>query len=458
MPLQSPVLDDRTFQQLVDEAKARIPRFTPEWTNFNTSDPGFTLVQLHAWLTETILYRLNKLPDLNYSKFLDLLNVRPRPAVAAQAQLSFKLKKLNGVNDPLVVLIPKSTQVGVDDPDLEEELLFETDRTLTALNGVLAAIITPANTVTTSRELVTEYDAKTTETKLKGAFYPFGKSPTGDEVCLLGIVLRPNRQKGKDYSLDRFPEGELDLTALIPQVFEEDADDVLITGPSGIHCLFPWQVQAQSQGIVWEAYNGIGHATDFEDDDAWIALNVFDETAALARSGHVYLNVPGARPAVAFSALSRAFWESIDLKKSPSSRNELITDITNQELIPADLDEDAWKAMGLTGADLSALLTLIGDPDTTLAAITAKLATLTIDPSKVDQEVWTDLDYSAQPVPHKVTWFRVRLAAKPENAPEVSHFLLNTVAASFRTPASKRSSAIATVAPTSGTSSAARPF
>jgi hypothetical protein len=430
MPLRPPVLDDRTFQQLVDEAKARIPRFTPEWTNFNASDPGFTLIQLHAWLTETILYRLNKLPDLNFIKFLELLNVRPRPAAAAQAQLSFKLKKLSGVNDPLVVLIPKNTQVGVDDPDLKEELLFETDRTLTALNGTLAAIIAPANTVTTSRELFTEYDAKTAETKLKGTFYPFGKDPKGGEACLLGIVLRPHRQKGKDYSLDCFPEGELDLTALIPQVFEKDATGDLITGPSGLNCLFPWQAQAQSQGIAWEVYNGVDHTTDFEGDGAWTPLSAFDETAALARSGHIYLKVPGGCPAVPFGALGRAFWESIELKKSPSTRSELISDLTNQEFAPSDLDENTWKAMGLKETDLSGLLTLIGDPDTTLSVITGKLATLTLNPGQVDGEIWTDLGYDVQPVPYGVTWFRARLTGKPEKPPVVRHFLLNTVVAS----------------------------
>src|SRR5690606_28821542 len=133
----------RTFDQLVEEALARIPRYTPEWTNFNDADPGIALVQLHAWLTETILYRLNRLPELTYVKFLELLNVRPHPAVAATSALSFTLKPLNRATDPLVVLVPKGTQVGVDDPDLEEDLVFETDRTLRALNAALAAVLVP---------------------------------------------------------------------------------------------------------------------------------------------------------------------------------------------------------------------------------------------------------------------------------------------------------------------------
>jgi hypothetical protein len=52
MPIQSPNLDDRRYQQLVDEALARIPVHTPEWTNFNPSDPGVTLIQVFAFLTE----------------------------------------------------------------------------------------------------------------------------------------------------------------------------------------------------------------------------------------------------------------------------------------------------------------------------------------------------------------------------------------------------------------------
>ena len=66
MPLQAPNLDDRRFADLVAEAKSRIPRYAPEWTDHNTSDPGITLIQLFAWLGEMIMYRLNKVPDASY--------------------------------------------------------------------------------------------------------------------------------------------------------------------------------------------------------------------------------------------------------------------------------------------------------------------------------------------------------------------------------------------------------
>ena len=68
--IPSPNLDDRTFQELVEEAKRLIPQYCPEWTNFNPSDPGITLIELYAWMTELMLYRLNKVPVKNYLAFL----------------------------------------------------------------------------------------------------------------------------------------------------------------------------------------------------------------------------------------------------------------------------------------------------------------------------------------------------------------------------------------------------
>jgi hypothetical protein len=84
MDLPSPIIDDRRYQQLVDEMLARVPVHTPEWTNFNHSDPGVTLVQLFAFLAETVLYRANLVPERNRAKFLELLGVPLAPAAPAQ--------------------------------------------------------------------------------------------------------------------------------------------------------------------------------------------------------------------------------------------------------------------------------------------------------------------------------------------------------------------------------------
>ncbi len=74
MPLQLPNLDDRRYNDLVTEALARIPTFSPEWTNYNPSDPGITLVELFAYFTDLLLYRVNRVSDNNIRKFLKLLN------------------------------------------------------------------------------------------------------------------------------------------------------------------------------------------------------------------------------------------------------------------------------------------------------------------------------------------------------------------------------------------------
>lgn len=89
MSFPIPNLDDRRFQDLVDEAKRMIPNFLPEWTNHNVSDPGVALIELFAWMTELTLYRLNRVPDRLYTSFLDLVGISPYPAEAATVPVSF---------------------------------------------------------------------------------------------------------------------------------------------------------------------------------------------------------------------------------------------------------------------------------------------------------------------------------------------------------------------------------
>src|ERR1043165_5179600 len=79
-----PKLDDRSFNDIVEEAISMIPRYSPEWTNHNPSDPGITLIELAAWMTDLLLFRLNQVPEKNYVAFLNLLGIKLRPPRAAQ--------------------------------------------------------------------------------------------------------------------------------------------------------------------------------------------------------------------------------------------------------------------------------------------------------------------------------------------------------------------------------------
>src|SRR5262245_18843854 len=74
MPLPLPDLDNRSYRDLVEEARALIPIDAPFWTNHNPSDAGIALTELFAWLTEMLIYRSNRVPDAHYETFLKLLN------------------------------------------------------------------------------------------------------------------------------------------------------------------------------------------------------------------------------------------------------------------------------------------------------------------------------------------------------------------------------------------------
>lgn len=132
MPLTVPSIDDRRYGELVADALARIPVHTPEWTNFNRSDPGVTLVEVFAFLTESLLYRANQIPERNRRKFLQLLGVPLRPATSARGLVTFSNGKgplqTITLNDGLEVLagrIPFRTEAGLDVLPVEARVFYK---------------------------------------------------------------------------------------------------------------------------------------------------------------------------------------------------------------------------------------------------------------------------------------------------------------------------------------------
>jgi len=123
MPLVTPKLDDRHFQDIVDEAKKRIPYYIEEWTDHNVSDPGVTLIELFAWMTDTILYRVNQVPDLHYVKFMEMLGIQLQEPVPAKAMITFWLSA------PLetAVSIGAGTEVASTQTETQPSIVFTTD-------------------------------------------------------------------------------------------------------------------------------------------------------------------------------------------------------------------------------------------------------------------------------------------------------------------------------------------
>jgi predicted phage baseplate assembly protein len=136
MTLPEPVLDDLRFQRdIVDEARRRIITYCPEWTDYNVSDPGITLIELFAWMTEMITYRLNLVPEKSRIRFMELLGVQLQPATSAHTELTFRLSTPFPITpeDQNVALIPAGTEVATRRTDEEAEVIFTTDRTLTVV-------------------------------------------------------------------------------------------------------------------------------------------------------------------------------------------------------------------------------------------------------------------------------------------------------------------------------------
>ncbi|HEX2081520.1 MAG TPA: baseplate J/gp47 family protein [Longimicrobium sp.] len=143
MPLAPPVIDDRRFGQLVEETLARARVHTPEWTNFGQGDPGVTLVQLFSFLTESLLYRANLIPERNRTRFLELLRVPLAPATAAAGLVAIRNERGAAVAQTLPAdlevragAVPFRTQLGLDVLPVEAHAFFK--RRVTASADLLA--------------------------------------------------------------------------------------------------------------------------------------------------------------------------------------------------------------------------------------------------------------------------------------------------------------------------------
>ncbi len=105
--LESPRLDTRDFESLLSDARAWIEDNAPDWTDLSESDPGMVLVELFAYLTDMMIYRLNTLPQTAYVEFLRLIGVKLHPPSAAVVSLRFSRLAEGGSTIP----IPRGTRV-----------------------------------------------------------------------------------------------------------------------------------------------------------------------------------------------------------------------------------------------------------------------------------------------------------------------------------------------------------
>lgn len=108
--LEAPKIDGRTYRELLAEVTARIPVHNPEWVNHNDSDPGMTLLQLWAFMSENLLYQAGLIPDRVRLKFLELLDIDLPPATAARGIVAFE--HLKGRLEPITIAADSEVLAG----------------------------------------------------------------------------------------------------------------------------------------------------------------------------------------------------------------------------------------------------------------------------------------------------------------------------------------------------------
>lgn len=256
MSLPAPNLDDRKFQEIVDDAKRQIGLRCPEWTDHNVSDPGVTLIELFAWMTEMTLFRLNQVPERNYLKFLDMLGVSLEPPQPARTDLRFRLSRpiedADGEEAYEVTLNPRSTVAGTVRTETDEAIEFATDAELRMVRPRMRYVI-----MAPRRDLSEGEDELTGGVKEfqtgSGPFPIFNAVPRTGDALYIGF---DNDVSGNLIQLDV---------------------ECVTAAATGLNEDYPAQ--------VWEWWNGAANR--------WERLEVpYDDTHGWNRPGYIELAMP----------------------------------------------------------------------------------------------------------------------------------------------------------------------
>lgn len=275
MPLPNPSLDDKSFNEIFEEAKKRIALYTSVWTDYNPSDPGITLLELFSWLAETQLYSLNRVTQKNQLKYLKLLGIKPRGPIPTKIAVTFTTGK-DGF------LVPKGTRLK---PKLEngsnfetdEDINFETDEDVNVTSAKINKILVYSQY---------EYEDVTSVEQSGGTFYAFGENPKPGNSFYVGIKI--DKDHNDKLLIPKYP------VKLLVHLSEEDID----LFPIGVHFEEKQSIQVSSK-LIWEC------STD-DKEIGWLRLESQDETAALTKSGMIRLTIPEKIASVVIDKFSQA--------------------------------------------------------------------------------------------------------------------------------------------------------
>ena len=250
MALVLPNLDDKPFQQIVDEARQLIPSNAPEWTDHNVHDPGITFTELFAWLAEIEHYRLNRTSAASYERFFSLMGVTPESAQGAEVSIAFEFNPLSRG-----LLIPANTRmfaIGIE--DVPFQTLADQYLTKAKIKRVVSEF--------GGRQIV----QTTAEINEAGHYEAFGPAPTAGDSLRLEFENWFDEPRGQ-FQVTLF-EDDLPARTPLPQrpgAFEPSAK-------------IRWEYRSDAPGVVGEQ---------------WTELKVIDDgTLSFSRSGDVVFESP----------------------------------------------------------------------------------------------------------------------------------------------------------------------
>ena len=296
MTLAVPKLDDRHFQDIVDEAKKRIPYYCKEWTNHNVSDPGITLIELFAWMTDMLLYRLNQVPDLHYIKFLEMLGVRLRPPIPARTPITFWLSAPHDIP----VIIPSGTEVASTQTENEPSMVFTTDINL-QINPPKLGMILTLTTSDGAKPSRREINLRRLEAGFEG-IQVFSPAPrVGDSLCI---------------------------------GFENDLSNHLLGFDLDFDSTFGAGINPKLPPYTWEASTG-------EEGQPWVPCEVeMDTTLGMNSAGQIRIHVP--KMGALQIGDNKFFWVRVRVKEiSPEEAERGMSKYTKTPMLRS-LDAASW--------------------------------------------------------------------------------------------------------------------
>ncbi len=84
-------LDDKSYNEIEEDAVFQIPGECPEWTNYNQSDPGIMMIGLLSWLKEIQQYHISQLSGWKRQKYLRLLGICMEHSLPAKGAVSVEM-------------------------------------------------------------------------------------------------------------------------------------------------------------------------------------------------------------------------------------------------------------------------------------------------------------------------------------------------------------------------------